>query len=156
MIKRFSRTNLKEEPDQKRPRFSDLSEQFGPHFCKSSIDLQQPIYWSTRTERYPDALQTHRYNDQRARGHSPHISTQQRRLAVLGSGRHNSAVRARRHQRITREAWRVRATSGIGASEPGSRALCDDLVLAAAVAVVTSSYLVQTCSTTTAMPERCR
>ena len=44
--------------------------------------------------------------------HSRHCSL----CALLGSGRHDPTL-VRRHQRVAGEAWRVRATSGAGASE---------------------------------------
>ena len=59
----------------------------------------------------------------------------------------------RRHQRVSGEAWRVRATSGVGASEtalPRSRR-CD---LGLCCCVI--SYSVLILSTTVAIPQRCR
>ena len=80
--------------------------------------------------------------------HSRHCSL----CAVLGSGRHNPTL-MRRHQRVAGEAWRVRATSGVGASEPAfPRSLRCDLVLCCCV----MSYFVLILSTTVAMPQRCR
>ena len=52
---------------------------------------------------------------------------------VLGSGRHNLTL-MRRHQREAGEAWHVRATSGVGVSDPVlSRSLRFDLVLCCCV-----------------------
>ena len=71
----------------------------------------------------PSSLSRQRHNNQRARGYDPHGGTQRQcsLCAVLGSGRHKPTL-MRRHQRVAREAWRVRATSGlytlVGASEP--------------------------------------
>ena len=59
----------------------------------------------------------------------------------------------RRHQRVAGEAWRVRATSGVGASEPAlPRYLRCDLVLCCCV----MSYSVLILSTTVAIPQSCR
>ena len=59
----------------------------------------------------------------------------------------------RRHQRVAGEAWRVRATSGVGASEPAlPRSLRCDLVLCCRV----MSYSVLILSTNVAIPQRCR
>ena len=80
--------------------------------------------------------------------HSRHCSL----CAVLGSGRHNSTL-MRRNQRVAGEAWRVHATSGVGASEPAlPRSLRCDLVLCCCV----MSYSVLVLSTTVAIPQRCR
>ena len=71
---------------------------------------------------------------------------------MLGSGRHNPTL-MRRHQRVAGEAWRVRATSGVGASEPALPcSLRGDLVLYCWV----MSYSVLILSTTVAIPQRCR
>ena len=91
-----------------------MSERFAPDYCTSSINLQQPIQWPLCTKHYPDALRAYRHNNQSARGHSPRISTRQALLAVLGGGRHNPTMKARRHQQVAGEVWRVGATSGIG------------------------------------------
>ena len=112
--------------------------------------------WLTNTELNTVALQAQRHNDQRARGHSPYGSTAHSRhcslCAVLGSGRHNPTL-MRRHQRVAGEAWRVRATSGVGASEPAlPRSLRCDLVLCCCV----MSYSVLILSNTVAIPQRCR
>ena len=59
----------------------------------------------------------------------------------------------RRHQRVAGEAWHVRATSGVGASEPAlPRSLRCDLGLCSCVI----SYSVLILSTTVAIPQRCR
>ena len=80
--------------------------------------------------------------------HSRHCSL----CVVLGSGRHNPTL-VWRHQRVAGEAWRVRATSGVGASEPAlPRSLRCDLVLCCCV----MSYSVLILSTTVAIPQLCR
>ena len=59
----------------------------------------------------------------------------------------------RRHRRVAGEAWRVRATSGVRASEPAlPRSLRCDLGLCCCVI----SYSVLILSTTVAIPQRCR
>ena len=59
----------------------------------------------------------------------------------------------RRHQRVAGEAWRVRATSGVGASEPAlPRYLRCDIVLCCCV----MSYSVLIWLTTVAIPQPCR
>ena len=85
--------------------------------------------WPTNTV----ALQAQRHNDQRARRHN---------LTLM-----------RRHQRVSGEAWPVRATSGVGASEPAlPHSLRCDRVLCCCV----MSHSVLILSTTVAIPQRCR
>ena len=80
--------------------------------------------------------------------HSRHCSL----CAVLGSSRHNPTL-MRRPQRVAGEAWRIRGTSGVGASKPAlRRSLRCDLILCCCV----MSYSVQILSTTVAIPQRCR
>ena len=99
-----------------------------------------------------------RHNGTTIRGHegtthtAAHSSRYCRLCAVLGSGRHNPTSMWR-HQRVAEEAWRVRETSGVGASEPAlPRSLRCDLVLCCCV----MSYSVLSLSTTVAIPQRCR
>ena len=93
----------------------------------------------------------------RNRGHegTTHTAAHNRHgslCAVLGNGRHNPTL-MRRHERVAGEAWRVRATSGVGASEPAlSRSLRCDLVLCCCV----MSHSVLILSITVAIPQRCR
>ena len=80
--------------------------------------------------------------------HSRHCSL----CAVLGSGEDNPTF-TRRHQRVVGEEWRVRATFGVGASEPAlPRSLRCDLGLCCCVM---SYYSVLTLSTNVAIPQRC-
>ena len=53
------------------------SERIGPNLCKSSIDLQQPVYRSTCRKLYPDVGQAQRRNNHGAQGHKPHSSRRQ-------------------------------------------------------------------------------
>ena len=110
--------------------------------------------WPTNTELTTVALQAQRHNNQRARGHNPHGSTSRHcsLCAVLSSGRNNPTL-MRRHQRVAGEAWRVHATSRVGASGPAlPRSLRCDLVLCCCV----MSYSVLILSTTVAIPQRSR
>ena len=98
-----------------------------------------------------------RRNDTTIRGHkgTTHTASHSRHCslcAVLGNGRHNPTL-MRRHQRVAGEAWRVRATSWVGASEPAlPRSLRCDLVLCCCM----MSYSVLILSTTVAIPQGCR
>ena len=109
--------------------------------------------WPTNTELNTVVLQAQRHirgheGTTHTLAHSTHCSL----CTVLGSGRHNPTL-MRRHQKVAGEAWRVRATSGVGASEPGlTRSLRCDLVLCCCM----MSYSVLILSTTVAIPQRCR
>ena len=107
--------------------------------------------WPTNTELNTVALKPQHHNDQRVRGHN-HTAAHSRHCslcAVLGSGRHNPTLMWR-HQRVAGKTWRVRATSGVGASEPAlPRSLRCDLVLCFYV----MSFSVVILSNTVAIPQ---
>ena len=111
--------------------------------------------WPTNTELNNVARHAQRQNNIRGHEGTTHTAAHSRHCslcAALSSGRHNPTL-MRRHQSVAGEAWRVRATSGVGASEPALPcSLRCDLVLCCCV----MSYSVLILSTTVAIPQRCR
>ena len=95
--------------------------------------------------------QAQRHNNQRAQPTRQHTADTDGCALCLAAV--DNPTLMRRHQRVAGEAWRVRATSGVGASEPAlPRFLRCDLVLCCCV----MSYSVLILSTTVAIPQRCR
>ena len=98
-----------------------------------------------------------RHNGTTIRGReiTTHTAAQSRHCsmcAVLGSGRHDPTF-MRMQLRVAGKSWRVRATSGVGAIEPGlSLSLRLDLVPCCCV----MSYSVLIWSKIVAIPQRCR
>ena len=150
-LKQIAQPTLKEEFARKRHENSDLSERLRVKFhqCRPVLTngLQIRVLTPSLSRHNGTTIRGHEGTTHKA-VHSRHCSL----CAVLGSGRHNPTL-MRRYQRVAGQAWRVRATSGIGASEPAlPRSLPCDLVHCCCV----MSYSVLILSTTVAIPQRCR
>ena len=135
----------------KRHENSDLSERFRVNFHHGrpvhTIGLQIPSLTPLLSRHNGTAIRGHGGTTHTA-AHSRHCSL----CAVLGRGRHNPTL-MRRHQRVAGEAWYVRATSGVGASESAlPRSLRCDLVLCCCVML----YSVLILSANVAIPQRRR
>ena len=147
MKKNNRRANFEGSICPKRHENSDLSERFRVNFhqCRPAHTIGPPT--PSLSRRNGTTIRGHAGTTHTA-AHSIHCSL----CVVLGSGRHNPTV-MRRHQRVAGEAWRVRATLGVGTSEPALPcSLRCDLVLCCCV----MSYSVLILSTTVAIPQRCR